>query len=47
MIAVIFEFTPATKGKFVSLQFWRHEEAVDARAQASADSLIFHSKVHG
>jgi heme-degrading monooxygenase HmoA len=73
-----------TKGKFVSLQFWRDEEAVrqwrnvakhrqaqakgragifqsyrlriaavardytmDERAQAPADSLSFHSKVHG
>ena len=73
-----------TKGKFVSLQFWRDEEAVrkwrtlqrhreaqkqgragifesyrlriasvvrdytmDERAQAPADSLSFHSRVHG
>ena len=73
-----------TKGKFVSLQFWRDEEAVrkwrnlqhhreaqakgragifesyrlriasvvrdytmDDRAQAPADSLGFHSRVHG
>ena len=73
-----------TKGKFVSLQFWRDEEAVrrwrnlqrhreaqakgrggifesyrlriasvvrdytqDERSQAPADSLSFHSKVHG
>jgi hypothetical protein len=48
-----------TKGKFVSLQFWRDEEAVlriaevmrdytmDERTQAPADSLVFHTKVHG